>query len=54
VVIGGLYRALYAQREVNTAALLAEAAAAVPLSVARREEVERLRERAKGRFVPAA
>ncbi|HLB44661.1 MAG TPA: AAA family ATPase, partial [Candidatus Limnocylindrales bacterium] len=54
VVIGALYRALYARRRLDTTLLLEEIQGTVPLSVARREEIQRLREYARGRFVPAA
>jgi len=51
-VIAGLYRALHAKRPLDTAMLLSELQQTVPLSVTRREDVERLRALARERFVP--
>jgi SpoVK/Ycf46/Vps4 family AAA+-type ATPase len=51
-VISGLYRALHAQQQLSTQLLLEELGETVPLFVSRREDVERLRETARGRFVP--
>ena len=51
-VISGLYRALHARQELSTELLLRELGETVPLFVSRREDVERLRETARGRFVP--
>ena len=51
-VIGALYRALHAKRPLDTALVVEELGATRPLSVTRREEVERLRTMAQGRFVP--
>jgi len=53
-VVASLYRALHEKRPLDTAMLGHELASSVPLSVARREDVERLRELAAGRFVPVA
>ena len=53
-VISGLYRALHEQRPLDDALLLREIDAAIPLSVSRREEVERLRSLARERFVPVS
>jgi SpoVK/Ycf46/Vps4 family AAA+-type ATPase len=50
-VIGSLYRALHARRTPSTDLLVEEMKATVPLSVARREDIERIRETARGRFV---
>jgi SpoVK/Ycf46/Vps4 family AAA+-type ATPase len=50
-VVAGLYRALHARRPLDTASLLDELRHTVPLSVARREDVERLRAHAAPRFV---
>ncbi len=51
-VIAGLYRALHAKRPLDTGKILAELAETVPLSVTRREDIERLRALARERFVP--
>ena len=50
-VVGGLYRALSSKRPLNTDLLLEEINHTIPLSVTRREDIDRLREMAKGRFV---
>jgi len=50
-VVSSLYRALHMQRELDTELLLAELRYIIPLSVSRREDVERLRELARDRFV---
>ncbi|HSN68404.1 MAG TPA: AAA family ATPase, partial [Thermoanaerobaculia bacterium] len=50
-VIGSLYRALHAKRAPSTELLLQEIAGTVPLSVSRREDLDRIRETARGRFV---
>ncbi len=52
VVIVALLRALQEHRPLDTQLLLEEIAATVPLSVSRREDVERLRALAHERFVP--
>ncbi len=51
-VISALYRALHADRQLDTATVLHELAETVPLSVSRREDVEQLRRYARDRFVP--
>jgi len=51
-VIGGLYRSLHAKQPLTTELLLEEIRGTVPLSVSRREDVERLRVMARERFVP--
>jgi hypothetical protein len=51
-VIAGLYRALHAKTPLSTDLLLAEIRETVPLSVTRREDLERLRQLARERFVP--
>jgi SpoVK/Ycf46/Vps4 family AAA+-type ATPase len=51
-VVTSLYRSLHEKRQLDSAMLLAELKSTVPLSVTRREDVERLRELARGRFVP--
>jgi SpoVK/Ycf46/Vps4 family AAA+-type ATPase len=53
-VVASLYRALHEKRPLDSALLLGELANTVPLSVTRREDVERLRQLAQGRFVPVA
>ena len=49
-VVAALYRALHEESALENAHLLRELDALVPLSVSRREEVERLRAHAEGRF----
>jgi hypothetical protein len=51
-VIASLYGALQRKAPLDTEQLLAEIAGTKPLSVTRREDVERLRTMAEGRFVP--
>jgi hypothetical protein len=53
-VIAALYRVLHAQLPLTTEALIETAQSTVPLSIARREDVARLREFAAGRFTPVA
>lgn len=50
-VIAGLYRALHQKRSLDTGLLLEEITQTVPLSTARREDIERLQETARERFV---
>lgn len=50
-VVSSLYRALSHKRPLDTDLILEELRQTVPLSVSRREDVQRLRETAKGRFV---
>ncbi len=50
-VIASLYRALHLKRSLDTELLLEELAETVPLSVSRREDLQRLRETARDRFV---
>ena len=52
VVIASLYDALHRQQLLDTPLLLEEAGRTRPLSVSRREDVERLRAMARERFVP--
>ena len=54
IVISALYRALHEQRALDNSLLLREIDATVPLSVSRREDVARLRELARERFVPVS
>ena len=51
-VIASLYRSLHENRELSTELLESEMQDTVPLSVTRREDVERLRATARERFVP--
>ncbi len=51
-VIASLYRALHEKRALETQTLVDELRGTVPLSVSRREDVERLRSLARERFVP--
>ena len=51
-VIASLYRALHAKTPLTAAMLIDEIRQTVPLSVSRREDIERLRNTARGRFVP--
>ena len=53
-VIASLYRSLHEGRDLSSELLEAEMRATVPLSVTRREDVERLRATARERFVPVA
>jgi ATPase family protein associated with various cellular activities (AAA) len=52
-ITAGLYRALHDRQPLTTAMLCEEMRGTQPLSVSRREDVERLREMARGRFVSA-
>ena len=52
-ITAGLYRALHDRQPLTTAMLCEEMRGTQPLSVSRREDVQRLREMARGRFVPA-
>ena len=54
VIVTSLYRSLHEQRPLTTGLLLQEVAQTAPLSVSRREDIDRLREAARGRFVPVA
>jgi SpoVK/Ycf46/Vps4 family AAA+-type ATPase len=51
-VVAGLYRALHAGTPLDAELLLKEIQGTVPLSVSRREDIERLRGLARERFVP--
>ncbi len=50
-VIASLYRALYQKQPLDTELILEELEETVPLSVSRHEDITRLRETARGRFV---
>jgi hypothetical protein len=52
-ITAGLYRALHDHQPLTTAMLCEEMRGTQPLSVSRREDVERLRNMGRGRFVPA-
>jgi len=52
VVISALYRSLNRKQALSTEALIEAAATTVPLSIARREDIERIRATAAGRFTP--
>ncbi len=54
IVVGGLYRAFEAQREISMDDMLAEAKAVVPLSKMMSEEIEQVRNWAKNRTRPAS
>jgi hypothetical protein len=54
VIVTSLYRSLHEQQPLTTGLLLQEVAQTAPLSVSRREDIDRLREAARGRFVPVA
>jgi SpoVK/Ycf46/Vps4 family AAA+-type ATPase len=54
VVISGLYRSLQKKEPLSTAALIDAANSTVPLSISRREDIEKIRQMAKGRFTPVA
>jgi hypothetical protein len=51
-VVAALYRALHQKTPLTTDLLIEELTHTVPLSVTRREDIDRLREMAQGRFVP--
>ena len=53
-VIASLYRSLHAKHALNTESVVESLKATVPLSVARREDVEKLRAFSAGRFTPVA
>ncbi len=52
-LIAALYRSLHAKAPLCTQYILDEISQTIPLSCSRREDLERLRASAKGRFVPA-
>ena len=54
VIVSSLYRSLHELQPLTTGLLLQEVAQTAPLSVSRREDIERIREAARGRFVPVA
>ena len=50
-IVSSLYRSLHQKKPIDTALLLEEISSTIPLSITRREDIERLRETSKGRFV---
>jgi hypothetical protein len=54
VVISALYRALQKKQTLATAGLVDAANSTVPLSIARHEDIDEIRQMAKGRFTPVA
>lgn len=52
-VVASLYQALHSKKELDTGLIVAELQQTVPLSVSRSEDINRLRETSKGRFVSA-
>ncbi|HXK58462.1 MAG TPA: AAA family ATPase [Acidobacteriota bacterium] len=53
-LVAALYRALYEKKTLDTLLILREIEGTVPLSISRREDIERLRRTAEGRFVKAS
>lgn len=53
-VIAALYRSLHAKEPLTTERVAEALRATVPLSASRREDIQRIRERARGRFTPVA
>jgi len=51
-VIASLYRSLHQKTPLTSALVAEELRQTVPLSVSRREDIERVRNAARGRFVP--
>ena len=51
VVIAALYRGLHLKRPLDTELLVKEISETVPLSISRREDMQKLREMCRGRFV---
>lgn len=54
VVVASLYRALHDQKSLSTNTIVTETQETVPLSTSRREDLNRVREMARGRFVPVS
>ncbi|HEX7419610.1 MAG TPA: AAA family ATPase, partial [Thermoanaerobaculia bacterium] len=54
VVIATLYRCLHRKQAISTQSLIESAQSTVPLSVTRSEDIDDLRESAKGRFTPVS
>jgi MoxR-like ATPase len=53
-IVSSLYRSLHERAPLTTAMLVDELAQTVPLSRTRREDIDRIRATARGRFVPVA
>ncbi|MDA2932925.1 AAA family ATPase [Acidobacteria bacterium AH-259-D05] len=53
-VIASLYRALHLKQTLDSDLLLKEISETIPLSVSRREDIQRLRDMARERFVPVS
>jgi AAA+ superfamily predicted ATPase len=53
-VVSSLYRSLHEKQPLTTALLIQQIGQTVPLSISRREDIERIRETARSRFVPVA
>jgi SpoVK/Ycf46/Vps4 family AAA+-type ATPase len=51
-IVSALYRSLHRKQKLTTEGVIEAAAATVPLSVARREDIARIRAMAAGRFTP--
>ena len=51
VVIAALYRGLHLKQPLDTELLVQEISETVPLSISRREDMQKLREMSRGRFV---
>jgi SpoVK/Ycf46/Vps4 family AAA+-type ATPase len=54
VVISALYRSLQKKEPLTTAALVSAANSTIPLSISRHEDIDEIRQMAKGRFTPVA
>jgi AAA+ superfamily predicted ATPase len=54
VVISALYRSLQKKQPLSTEGLIEAARSTVPLSVSRQEDIEEIREQARGRFTPVS
>jgi AAA+ superfamily predicted ATPase len=54
VVISALYRSLQKKQPLTTQALVDAANSTVPLSISRHEDIDQIRDMAKGRFTPVA
>ena len=54
VVIAALYRSLQRKQPLDTQALVDAANSTVPLSISRHEDIDEIRQMAKGRFAPVA
>jgi len=50
-VIAALYRGLHLKQPLDTELLVKEISETIPLSISRREDMQKLREMSRGRFV---